>query len=582
MENKKETKQRNFKMTIRTKMLLGFLSIVVLLAAVSAYSVNQIQGMTSKSEKINNVLMPTVTLLGIMNGDISDVERYALNIIVEKNPQEIEKAKESLEKLLEKFNKEREQLKELAPQINKDNNEIRSVLTEFNNNFEEYIIKVPEFVEQGVQNNYDTASQLHGEAYPLWNTANDNITKLIELVNEEASLASNSALELAQQAFIAIITLTIAAVVIALVIAFLISIMISKPVKKISEAANQIANGDLTGEAITLRNRDELNDLAISFNIMTTNLRSMIEAVGTTSEQVAASSEELQASAEQNTKASEQISEIVEELATGTSGQVDIVSRSSQAMNEMATGSGQIAELAQSVSESAIDAANQSAEGNVIIQEAVEQMGSVQASITSLSKLMMGLGERSAEIGTITEVINGIARQTNLLALNAAIEAARAGEHGRGFAVVADEVRKLAEESSTSAQKITDLVHLMQQDTSQAVAAVKENSVETENGMEVVTKAGHAFEQILNAVNKVAGEIQEVSAGAEQMAASSDEVVKYMEQISSIAMGASEGAHNVSAATEEQLASMEEIAASSSSLSQMAEQLQEHVNKFKV
>ncbi|MGG0821954.1 methyl-accepting chemotaxis protein [Paenibacillus turicensis] len=582
MGNKKETKQRNFKMTIRTKMLLGFLSIVVLLAAVSAYSVNQIQGMTSKSDQINSTMMPTVTLLGIMNGDVSDVERFALNIIVEQNAAEVEKAKKLLDELLTKINMEREQLKQLVPLVDEGNEEIMGLLNEFNSKFDEYLIKMPEFVKLGVENNYDAASKLHGEAYPLWNTANDNITQLIKLVNEEAGKTSNSALELAKQAFIAIIALTIVAVVIALIIAFVISIMISKPVKRISDAANQIANGDLTGEEITLRNRDELNDLAISFNTMTTNLRTMIEAVGATSEQVAASSEELQASAEQNTKASEQISEIVEELATGTSGQVDIVSRSSQAMNEMATGSGQIAELAQSVSESAIDAANQSAEGNVIIQDAVEQMGSVQASITSLSKLMMGLGERSAEIGTITEVINGIARQTNLLALNAAIEAARAGEHGRGFAVVADEVRKLAEESSTSAQRITDLVHLMQQDTSQAVAAVKENSVETENGMEVVTKAGHAFEQILNAVNKVAGEIQEVSAGAEQMAASSDEVVKYMEQISSIAMGASEGAHNVSAATEEQLASMEEIAASSSSLSQMAEQLQEHVNKFKV
>lgn len=582
MGNKKETKQRNFKMTIRTKMLLGFLSIVVLLAAVSAYSVNQIQGMTSKSDQINSTMMPTVTLLGIMNGDVSDVERFALNIIVEQNPAEVEKAKKLLDELLTKINLEREQLKQLVPLVDEGNVEIMSLLNEFNSKLDEYLIKMPEFIQLGVENNYVAASKLHGEAYPLWNTANDNITQLIKLVNEEAGKTSNSALELAKQAFIAIIALTIVAVVIALIIAFVISIMISKPVKRISDAANQIANGDLTGEEITLRNRDELNDLAISFNTMTTNLRTMIEAVGATSEQVAASSEELQASAEQNTKASEQISEIVEELATGTSGQVDIVSRSSQAMNEMATGSGQIAELAQSVSESAIDAANQSAEGNVIIQDAVEQMGSVQASITSLSKLMMGLGERSAEIGTITEVINGIARQTNLLALNAAIEAARAGEHGRGFAVVADEVRKLAEESSTSAQRITDLVHLMQQDTSQAVAAVKENSVETENGMEVVTKAGHAFEQILNAVNKVAGEIQEVSAGAEQMAASSDEVVKYMEQISSIAMGASEGAHNVSAATEEQLASMEEIAASSSSLSQMAEQLQEHVNKFKV
>lgn len=582
MGSKKEIRQGKFKMTIRTKMLLGFLSVVALLAIVSSYSLYQIQGMTSKSEEINNAMMPTVTLLGIMNGDVSDVERFALNIIVEQNPAEVEKAKKSLDELLTKIATEREQLKALVPKVNKGNSEITNLYNEFNDKYEEYLTKMPQFVELGVANNYDAASKLHGEAYPLWNTANDNISKLISLVNEGAGNASNSALELAKQAFMAIITLTIIAVVIALLIAFVISMMISKPVIRISEAANQIANGDLTGEAIILRNRDELNDLANSFNTMTVNLRAMIEAVGVTSEQVAASSEELQASAEQNTKASEQISEIVEELATGTSGQVDIVSRSSQAMNEMATGSGQIAELAQSVSESAIDAANQSAEGNVIIQDAVEQMGSVQASITSLSQLMMGLGERSAEIGTITEVINGIARQTNLLALNAAIEAARAGEHGRGFAVVADEVRKLAEESSTSAQKITDLVNLMQQDTSQAVSAVKVNSVETQNGMDVVTKAGHAFEQILNAVNKVAGEIQEVSAGAEQMAASSDEVVKYMEQISSIAMGASEGAHNVSAATEEQLASMEEIAASSSSLSQMAEQLQEHVSKFKV
>ena len=582
MASKRETKQRNFKMTIRTKMLVAFLSVVVLLAIVSSYSLNQIQGMTTKSEKISNVLMPAVTLLGVMNGEISDVERLALNIIVEKNSEEIEKTKNALDQLIVKFNKEREQLKELVPQISKDNSEITSVLSEFNNKFDEYLTKMPVFVQEGLQNNYDIASELHGEAYPLWDKANDNITKLIEIVNDEAAVESDSSLELAKQAFIAIIALTIVAVVVALIIAFVTSSKISKPVKKISEAANQIANGDLTGEVITIRNRDELNELANSFNTMTANLRGMIEAVGTTSEQVAASSEELQASAEQNTKASEQISGIVEELATGTSGQVDIVSRSSQAMNEMAVGSGQIAELAQSVSESAIDAANQSAEGNVIIQDAVEQMGSVQASITSLSQLMMGLGERSAEIGTITEVINGIARQTNLLARNAAIEAARAGEHGRGFAVVADEVRKLAEESSTSAQKITDLVQLIQQDTSQAVAAVKENSAETENGMEVVTKAGTAFEQILNAVNKVAGEIQEVSAGAEQMAASSDEVVKYMDQISSIAMGSSEGAHNVSAATEEQLASMEEIAASSSSLSQMSEQLQEQVNKFKV
>ncbi|MNI55396.1 Methyl-accepting chemotaxis protein McpA [compost metagenome] len=166
--------------------------------------------------------------------------------------------------------------------------------------------------------------------------------------------------------------------------------------------------------------------------------------------------------------------------------------------------------------------------------------------------------------------------------MNAAIEAARAGEHGRGFAVVAGEVRKLAEESSQSAQKITDLVQLIQQDTSHAVQAVKVNSSETEAGIEIVTAAGQAFELISEAVSKVAGEIQEVSAGSEEMSAGTDEVVRYIVQISNTAEEASGGVHNVSAATEEQLASMEEIAASAEFLSKMAEELQGQINKFKV
>lgn len=582
MKVKLGNKLSQMKMTIRTKMLLGFLSVVLLLAVVSVFALNQIQGMSSKSEEIDKAWMPAVTLLGIMNGDVSDVERLALTIIVEKDPTEVKKYKDSLDQLLAKIETEREQMNTLVYSSNDEESEIAKLFKEFENKYDEYLTKMPAFVQEGVNDNYDEASRLHTEAYPLWYTANDNISKLINIANEGATGASGTSLDLSEQSYVTIITLTIIAIVIALGIAIFMSIMISRPVQKISQAAMQIADGDLTGEAIVLRNKDELGGLANSFNMMTANLRAMIEAVGTTSEQVAASSEELQASAEQNTKAVEQISETVEELSTGTSEQVGMVQRSSQAMNEMALGTGQIAELAQSVSESAVDAANQSAEGNIILQEAVQQMNSVQESITSLSELMAGLGERSAQIGTITAVINGIAGQTNLLALNAAIEAARAGEHGRGFAVVADEVRKLAEESSASAQQITELVQLIQEDTRHAVEAVKANGVETQSGMEIVTNAGFVFKEILNAVNKVAGEIQEVSAGAEEIAASSDEVVKFMEQISTISEAASGGTHNVSAATEEQLASMEEIAASAASLSQMAEQLQEQVNRFKV
>ncbi|GED60509.1 methyl-accepting chemotaxis protein [Brevibacillus formosus] len=569
-------------LTLRTKLLAGFLTVVALLAFVSTFALSQIRDLTMISGDIDKSWMPAVTLLGTVNGDISDVERLALNIIVEQNEEELTKQKEALDQLLAKIEDERKQLKTLVYASNAEGSEIVNLFEEFNTKYDAYLEKMPAFVKLGRENKYDEASKLHSVAYPLWYTANDNIVKLIDIYNEGAGKVSQSASELSQQAFVIILVTTFVAAAIALLIAFFMAHIISKPIQQINQAAVRIASGDLTGETIVLRNKDELGTLAASFNTMTANLRAMIESVATTSEQVAASSEELLASAEQNAKASEQITLTVEELATGTSEQVDIVKRSSQAMGEMALGSEQIAQLAQSVSISAVDAANQSAEGNMIIKSAVEQMNTVRNSITSLSELVTGLGERSAEIGTITEVINNLASQTNLLALNAAIEAARAGEHGRGFAVVAEEVRKLAEESSLSAQRITDLVQLIQNDTRQAVEAVKMNSDETQSGMEIVTAAGQAFENISNAVNKVAGEIQEVSAGAEQMAASTDEVVHYVEKISAIAEEASGGVNNVSAATEQQLASTEEIASSAGSLSKMAEELQEQINKFKV
>ncbi|MCL6660433.1 MULTISPECIES: methyl-accepting chemotaxis protein [Paenibacillus] len=579
MEDTRGNKLGILKLTIRGKLLTGFLVVVAMLVFVSVYALVQIHNMSSKANEVDQTWMPSVSLLGMMNGDVSDVERLALAVIVEQDEDETAKLNEALQLLLTKIEDERVQLQTY---IAGNEAALKLYNEDFSKNYDTYLEKMPAFIELGLKNDYAGASKLHTEAYPLWYTANDTLAKLITMGNEGSEAATNGSVVLAENTFNVILAVTIFAFLAAVFIAFFIASIISRPIKKMNEAAMAIANGDLTGETIVLKNKDELGTLAASFNTMSGNLRSMIESVSMTSEQVAASSEELLASAEQNTQASEQISQTVEELAVGTSDQVDIVKRSSQAMNEMALGSEQIAELAQSVSVSAVDAANQSSEGNMIIQQAVEQMGSVRNSIASLTELVTGLGERSAEIGTITEVINNIARQTNLLALNAAIEAARAGEHGRGFAVVAGEVRKLAEESSTSAQRITDLVQLIQKDTDHAVQAVKVNSSETEAGIEMVTAAGQAFEQISDAVNKVAGEIQEVSAGSEEMSASTTEVVGYVSQISNIAGEAAGGVHNVSAATQQQLASMEEIASSAGSLSKMAEELQEQINKFKV
>ena len=371
-------------------------------------------------------------------------------------------------------------------------------------------------------------------------------------------------------------------VVLAICIGYFVSRMIARPVISISSAAGKIASGDLTIADIHVKNRDEIGQLAHSFNVMKTNLRNLIHQVGINAEQVAASAEELTASAEQTSKATEQIASTIQEVASGSEQQAFSVGQSAQTVDEMAQGIGQIAANSQQVSASSIQASQVAEEGNQAIKSANDQMESIHIKVNALGDVIKELGDRSIEIGQIVEVIREIASQTNLLALNAAIEAARAAEHGRGFAVVADEVRKLAEQSAGSANQINELISIIQGETAKAVTSMDQVKNEVSEGIAVVTQAGKAFEHIQRSVDSVAVQIQEVSAGSQQMSASMEEIVQSVRLIGEVAKETAAGTQNVSGATEEQLASMEEISSSALALSKMSEDLQNIIAKFKV
>ncbi|MGG4214496.1 methyl-accepting chemotaxis protein [Paenibacillus alvei] len=565
------------KFNIRTKLILGFLAVIILLIVISTTSISRMKKLGDTSMAIDSHWMPSVTILGTLNGDISDVERISLNIIVERDPEEMEKVQAEYDKVLKKVEDGRKTYEKLIATPKE-----REMYEEFSKNYAEYLAKLPEMIEAGKANDYTQSSILHQESYKLWYSSNDMISQLIKLNADGSKQTTKEAVDNFISGRQLVIVLSVAAVILALIMAIIIAQIISKPILRISRAAESIASGDLTSEAIIVKGKDEISTLAHSFNVMVENLRELIQSVSKTTELVTTSSEELTASAEQNSQASAQITETVQEVATGTGDQVDMVTKSSQAIEEMSIGVEQIAIRAQNVFASAQDAAHKSAEGNQMIQQAVTQMNAVNDSMNGLADLMAGLGERSDEIGKIIDVITNISNQTNLLALNAAIEAARAGEHGRGFAVVAGEVRKLAEQSAHSAQQITELVGLIQKDTTHAIEAVASNGKDVMTGREVVQNAGASFELIQETVNKVASEIEEVSAGSEQMSASTDEIVGFVRQISSIAEEAAAGTQHVSAATQEQLASMEEIASSARNLSKMAEDLQGQIGKFKV
>ncbi|GAA4719560.1 methyl-accepting chemotaxis protein [Brevibacillus fulvus] len=360
-----------------------------------------------------------------------------------------------------------------------------------------------------------------------------------------------------------------------------IILSIVRPLKTMTEASQKISEGNLT-EQIDLKRKDELGTLAASFNEMAASLRTVLVKVGENAMQLSASAEELLASAEQSSKSSELVAHSVQEVAAGTDNQLTHVEQTNQSMQAMAEQIQEIASNADQVSVSATEATSKSAEGNKSIQQAVSQMNSISNRVGQLGNDVKSLGDRSAQIGNIIDVITDISAQTNLLALNAAIEAARAGEHGRGFAVVADEVRKLAEQSAQSAQQIAQLILGIQEDTNATIETMHSVTQEVNDGRSAVNLAGTLFEQIEQAIERAATQIRQVSAAAQQIASRTQEVAEAMDNVSAISEQSASGIQNVSAVTEEQLASMQEITASASSLSKMAEELQAMLTRFRL
>ncbi len=356
----------------------------------------------------------------------------------------------------------------------------------------------------------------------------------------------------------------------------------SRPLVKLNKVANKVAAGDLRIEKFAVAREDEIGQLIGSVNKMVDNLHELINQVNVTAEHVAATSEQLAASTDQAAVATEQITKTIQDVAIGAERQVQSAVDSADAMEALSVGIMRIAETSTVVSEASWQSAKEAEQGNESILTAKRQMGMIHTSVHETASGIQLLEKRSQEIGEIVEVITGIAQQTNLLALNAAIEAARAGEQGKGFAVVADEVRKLAEQSGVSAGRISDLIQTIQTETAKAAGSMNEVTREVQVGTEVVNVAGEAFERILLSAKQVADQIQEVTAASEEMSASTEQVSHSVEDMSRIAQSSSGNAQNVAAASEEQLASVEEISMSAESLTKLAQELRELVGKFKL
>jgi methyl-accepting chemotaxis protein len=379
-----------------------------------------------------------------------------------------------------------------------------------------------------------------------------------------------------------ILIISLAALVIGIVVSIIVSYVISRPVALISNTLNQVARGNLTVPEVKVKTKDEIGVLAESTNQLIHQLKQFIGNVYDSAVQVASSSQQLLASNEQNAHAAEQIAQRVQQASLGAEKQLGFFGEVSSSTQEMAAGIQQIAESSERMLLSSDGAIQLVENGTRSVQSVVSHMNDINVSFEKALEIVTLLGQRSQEITGIAGLITEIANQTNLLALNAAIEAARAGEHGKGFAVVADEVRKLAVQSKKSANEIAGMIGLIQTEIKQAIEAVESGNHLVDQGLDSTEEANNAFTSITESIDGVSKNVQEVSSAVEQLTAQSQIIVDTIGNVQAIAEGELTSTQDSAAATEEQVATMEEVTSSAQGLTRLADEMKAFIGKFKV
>jgi methyl-accepting chemotaxis protein len=335
-------------------------------------------------------------------------------------------------------------------------------------------------------------------------------------------------------------------------VGFVLQRNIGRQIRKVAEAARAIASGRLNGEPLAVESRDDLGLVAESMNEMQSSLRGIIEEVRSSSSEVAAGSERILISSSS--------------VAAGVDQQITEVEQISAAITEMSASVGEVAGSARAVSISASESAETARNGGDVVGEMVLRMGEISDAVSESASSIQELGRRSEEIGEIIGVINDIADQTNLLALNAAIEAARAGEHGRGFAVVADEVRKLAERTQVATEQVSKTISAIQLETKSAVTRMATGTETVRDGVGLTARAGESLNAIAMKAGSVTDQVESIAAAAEQQSAAAEDINRGVAEINEVVRSSKDGT--------------DETAATARELATKADRLQEVVSQF--
>ncbi|MHB8110934.1 MAG: methyl-accepting chemotaxis protein [Syntrophorhabdaceae bacterium] len=364
-----------------------------------------------------------------------------------------------------------------------------------------------------------SATMFMGTTDDKFQVLNQNLTQMMNQEDKRSESNYKSSVASFRRVFSLSIIVLVIAIIVSILATVLTTRVILEPISKTVQMIGDIAKGDLT-KRLEVISQDEIGSMARTFNDFVGTLHDTISRVADSSNRVSDAAVMLDSGAEQMAAGVEQAASQVNSVAT--------------ASEEMSTTSSEIAQNCVRVAKSSENANNSARTGENIITGTISVMGSINERVKNSAHIIENLGSRSEQIGAVVGLINEIADQTNLLALNAAIEAARAGEHGRGFAVVADEVRKLAERTSHATKEISETIIAMQTETKNAVVSMKEGLSEAQRGANEASKSGDALHDILNQVNAVTTEINQIAVASEQQTATTNEIANNIQQISEV------------------------------------------------
>jgi methyl-accepting chemotaxis protein len=401
----------------------------------------------------------------------------------------------------------------------------------------------------------DEATELHTtQMVPLFHAHRAAIDDVVKHANDYLQSSEKQAASITASSMTMLLTIGAGVTAAVLAFSFFITRGITKPVAALVASISEMqAKKDLT-KRLNLDRKDEVGMLAGSFDAFVSDVHTIVKSASATTRDVAAAATEIAASAE--------------EMASGMRKQEQQAASVAAAATEMSASVSEVARQSSEARATADESRQRADGGSAIVQQTVSEIMGIADQVQESSKVISNLGKKSEQIGQIIGVINDIADQTNLLALNAAIEAARAGEHGRGFAVVADEVRKLAERTAKATDEVAQSIREIQSDTTSAVAQIESGAERVNKGVELATQAGTSLSTIVESSSKVGSMVQAIAAAADEQAGTSNQIAKSVEEINAITRESTEGAS--------------QAAQAAAQLSRQAEELQAVVGRFRV